>query len=146
QREPEVADLLVEGVGLLVPGIPDRLVVLVYERDTRRHRRNIGTFLENRQTAPQPLAMVKVVGVEDGDVPAPRLADALVDRPVGALVGSRPETYVRMLRRYRLEDVFGRVSRAVVDADDLARAHRLGEHAVDRGSDEALVVVDWDHD
>jgi hypothetical protein len=73
-----------------------------------------------------------------------RLADALVDRTVGTLVGSGPETYTWMLGRHRLEDGCGRVARAVVDAVDLA--HRLGEHAVDRGSDETLVVVDRDHD
>src|SRR4029453_2452506 len=31
------------------------------------------------------------------------------------------------------------------DADDLARAHRLREYAVDRRTDEAIMIVDRDH-
>jgi hypothetical protein len=50
-------------VGLLVPGIPDRVVVLVDERDTRDHRRRIGMVLESRETAPRPLRVIEVLGV-----------------------------------------------------------------------------------
>src|SRR5262249_57393445 len=71
--------------------------------------------------------------------------DTLVDRAVSALVGPRPEAYARFRGGDCLEHPSRAVGRAVVDTEDLAGAHRLRKHALDRRTHEAIVVVDRDH-
>jgi hypothetical protein len=124
----------------------DRAAVVADDLHVAVDEADLGTLLEHGHLAGELVERPGVVAVEQGDQLAAGLAEGAIHRADEAAVLLMDDPHARLGPEPRVEHPAGAVGRAVVDHHDLDELARivLAQRAVDRGGDEALMVVGRD--
>ena len=146
QCQRPIARFPVERQGVLVPLVGLGPPGLVDEGNFRGHDigRRVGAHCLEAQG--EPLGVVAIVGVQDGDELAGCAMNRRIERVVSTLVGPGPEDDFRMVLAHPPHPLRRAVGGSVVHDDDFRGTNGLPEHAFERGLDVSLVVVQRNDD